>query len=131
MSRRQRLPSWVDDSTPSKPQPPLRYRIDPTAEKSDQLDKLLAELEAKAPTMEDSDYHDLKAILKGQQEALHKRVDRLKGKQSVQIDCSYEVDPPRTISGFVSELSAMVKCRHPVWFIVAIVVVWFIIRNTS
>ncbi len=58
---------------------PLRYRIDPTAEQSDQLDSLLTELESIKGQISGDDYLDMVAILKGRQQALTKRVDRIKG----------------------------------------------------
>lgn len=58
---------------------PLRYRIDPTAEQSDTLDNLLAELEKEKHKISSDDYFDMLDILKGRQLALSKRIDRLKG----------------------------------------------------
>lgn len=70
--------SGGDDDKPKVK--PLRYRIDPTAEQSDTLDNLLAELEKEKHKISSDDYFDMLDILKGRQLALSKRIDRLKGK---------------------------------------------------
>lgn len=66
------------DKEPPKVKP-LRYRIDPTAEQSDNLDNLLAELESIKHTIDNHTYLDMLDILKGRQLALAKRIDRIKG----------------------------------------------------
>jgi len=125
MARRQRLPSWVENAKEPKPPKPLRYRIDPTAEQADHLDKLLSELESQSGQMDADDYFDLRAILEGRQQALAKRIAKLKGPEPVQIDCTHKVP-----------WSARVRMAMPrltpsqfKWALGCVVVLWFIQKN--
>lgn len=59
-----------------KPVEPLRYRINPLEKQLDQLDKLEAELERTADSIESELYHELYDSLEGRRERLEARRQR-------------------------------------------------------
>lgn len=93
-------------SAPDAPQvKPLRYRIDPTAEQSDILDGLLAELEKERDKISPDDYADMVAILKGRQHALDKRVSKLADAHRVrEIDCTYDIPKPDKLAHLLLDI---------------------------
>ena len=75
MSRRLRLPSWVEDKEPpAKPLPPLRHRISRTEKALDELDALEAELYK--TDLESDDWAHLEQLISVKRSKLAKALDR-------------------------------------------------------
>ncbi|WYV99780.1 hypothetical protein Roomu2_00100 [Pseudomonas phage vB_PpuM-Roomu-2] len=104
---------------------PLRYRIDPTAEQADTLDNLLAELESVKGQISGDDYFDMLDILKGRQQALAKRIDRLKGTPKVVDYAGYSV---RKVT-IVDRIRWAFTPERFKALLVIFVVCWFISKN--
>lgn len=69
--------SFMAGERPSKkPIVPLRYRIDPTAKKLDDIDALELELERCREQYPEETYYELFATLQRQREAIHKKIDK-------------------------------------------------------
>ena len=111
--------SFMAGERPSKkPVIPLRYRIDPTAKKLDDLDSLELELQRTRSQYDSDTYDTLLSSIETQREAIHKKID--KGKPEV-LSRVGSWDGPRVNPTVKQRMSN----RRIIW---AIFLCWFLYK---
>lgn len=115
-----------------KPIKPLRYRIDPTAEKLDVLDNLERELErSNAKGMPPELYFELLEKLQADRAGIIARRDKGKPKEEPDYNAMpfYPSPPKRTLIRYW--LASNVTDRTFKWLLFIIILFWFYCKNKA
>lgn len=120
--------SWVGASEEKKPRKktvkpdiPLRYRIDPTAKKLDELDSLELELHKAREGMDVEDYDALSSVILKRRQTLVK-----KAPERAQIDATWHVPVKARLAYWVR---TNITETHFKWLLAAGVAFCFWMRN--
>lgn len=113
------------------PLPPLRYRIDPTAKKLDELDALERELERdNAKGMPSELYFELLEKLQADRAAIIKRRDKGKPVEEPDYDAMPFYPSPSKCTLIRYKLSANVNDTTFKWALFSVVLLWLYMKNS-
>lgn len=118
--------------TKPKPVKPLRYRIDPTAEKLDTLDNLERELErSNAKGMPPELYFELLGKLQADRAAIIKRRDKGKPPEEPDYDAMPFYPSPSKRALVRYWIASNVTNRTFKWLLFIVILFWFYCKNKA